>query len=122
MSQDVVHRVDGALLWVGRAIDEPADSRQHHRAGTHRAGLERDIERDRFQPPGLRQSSRLVEHEHLRVRGRVGGRFDQVVGFGKEVAVADQDGTHRNLTNRGGAAGLRQRALNVMYIVVLTGR
>jgi hypothetical protein len=53
---------------------------------------------------------------------RVGRRLDQVVSFSKHGAVADKDGADRNFSDGGSAAGLRERTLHVVDIVVLTGR
>jgi hypothetical protein len=44
------------------------------------------------------------------------------VSFGEHGAVADQDGTDRDLADGGGVASLRQRALHVVDVVMLTGR
>jgi hypothetical protein len=44
------------------------------------------------------------------------------VRFRQDRAIADEDGTHRDFPDGGGAASLRQRALHVMDVVVLTGR
>src|ERR1700738_1451441 len=46
VSQDVVDRVDRALLGVGGTVDQPGDARQYHRASAHGAGLEGDVKRD----------------------------------------------------------------------------
>ena len=121
MSQDVVHRIHRALLRVRGPVDEPLDPRQHHRAGAHRARLQRDVNRDPFQPPRLRHPGGLVEHQHLGMGGGVGGGFDQVVGFGQDRTIADQHRTDRHLTDGRGAAGLRQGTFHVMGVVRRTG-
>src|SRR5437870_1598025 len=117
MTQHVVHRIDRALLWIGGAVDEPADPRQHHGTGAHRAGLQGDVERDAFQPPGLGQPGGLVEDQHLGMRRRVGRRLDQVVGFGEDGTVADQNGADRDFPDGGRVSGPRPAALEAVRAI-----
>src|SRR4051812_42455282 len=49
---DPVQAVARPGLGIGRAIDDAGNPRLDQGAGTHRARLERDVERTAFQPPG----------------------------------------------------------------------
>ena len=51
IAQQPVQAFDRARLGIDGAVNDERDSGLHHGAGTHRAGLERDIQRAVFQPP-----------------------------------------------------------------------
>src|SRR6266481_3696771 len=73
-----------AFCIVGGEI-EPADPRQADRRGTHRAGLQRNVEIATAEPLCPEPRGTLAQHQHLGMRGRVVVALDPVAGSGDDV-------------------------------------
>ena len=69
----VVERECGAGAAILRPVDQTAESSEHCRPGTHRAGLERDVERAVVEPPASQLGRRSLKRQNLGVGGRIAG-------------------------------------------------
>ena len=101
--------IDRPALRVGRAVIEPADAGERHRAGAHGARLERHIEVAGCEPLGTEQARGRADRHHLGVRGRIGLHQCAVAGPRHHRAVMDDDATDRHLARFAGGASLVER-------------
>ena len=83
LAEDVEDAAGGAGLGVGGAEDDGGDAGEDDRAGAHRAGLERDVERRRRQPPAAERLGGGADREDLGVGGRVAAQLALVAGGGE---------------------------------------
>ena len=106
LAEHVEDAPGGARLRVGRRVDDPGNAGEDDRAGAHRAGLQRHIDRRIRNPPPAEPPRRGSEREDLRVSRRVGAQLALVAG-GREDLVGPSD--HR--PDRCLAAGARDLGL-----------
>ena len=66
-----LRRLDRARLRLGRAVDQRADPRVHHRADAHQARLDRHIQRRARQPVVAEPRRRGPQRHDLGVRRRI---------------------------------------------------
>lgn len=101
---------DRAALWIVCREHQSFDARQADRAGAHRAGLERDVERRSRQPLIAELRGSGAQHELLGVRGRVPPLNNAIAVGGQHHAVAGQQhGTDRYFAASGSGLGFLER-------------
>ena len=92
VADDVVKTPAGAGLRVGAAVDKPVEPGQDQRAGAHRAGFERDVDRAAVQSPQAQGRRGLGQGDDLGVGGRVLELLALVVGLGDDAVLVDDHG------------------------------
>ncbi len=104
-------RVDGAALGIRSAVVKPADAGERHRAGAHRAWLERHIKIAAIEPLIAERPGRGADREQFGMRGRIMVTDGAVARLGDDLAISHHDAADRNLA--GGLRGTRLRQRRV---------
>jgi hypothetical protein len=120
--QDLVQRSRRPSFGIGRAINDARDSRQHYSPGTHRAGLERYVQRAMLESPIAQRIRRLRNREHFGVRGRIVKLFTLIVRRPDYPVVAPEwimpydDSADWHFVLGASGLGLAQRLPHVMLV------
>ena len=85
------HRCAGAAVFVERAVYDALQAGSDHRARTHRAGFERDVQRAVRKPPVFPVSCRFLDREDLGVSSRTVLCFADIVTAPDHFAVFVRD-------------------------------
>ena len=106
-----------AGLGVGGADDDAVDARLDKSAGTHLAGLERDVHRAALEAPVAELAAGLADRDDLGVRERGVRREAAVEAAPDDPAVTDDDTADRDLAESHCALGLVDRFAHEKRIV-----
>ena len=112
MVEHLQHRTSRTRLWITGAIHEARESRVHHGAGTHGAGLDGDEHLATHQPVIAKSSRCLAKRNDFRVAGRVVIEQVAIVGGGQNPAILDYQSANRHLAGFGALSGLFQGQLH----------
>jgi hypothetical protein len=91
------HAAGRAGLRIAGAEDDAGDARVHDRAGAHRAGLQRHVERAVRQPVVAAALAGIAQRHHLGMGGRVVAADGLVEAAADDLAVENHHGAHRHL-------------------------
>ena len=106
-----------AAARIGCRVYDSGYPGMNQRARTHRARLQRDIERRVRQPLVAERGSGSAEDEHFGVGARIMPRDRRIARFGEYLpSLANEYRAHWDLAFFGGAASERQRTLHVARI------
>src|SRR5262249_34852541 len=118
----VQHRPARTELGITWPEHEPAETAELNRAGAHRAGLERDIDRRVGETPVAERRARRPDRQNLGVRGRVVRRFGAIVPAPEDAAFEHDHRPDRHLSLFGGAPRLVERDAHPPLVLVVGWR
>lgn len=83
---------------VSRAVDDLRNAGLYNRTGTHRTGLQGDVQAAIQQTPGSERAAGLTDSYHLRMGGCIEGGLAKIEAAPYNFISADNDGPDRDLT------------------------
>jgi hypothetical protein len=117
-----VHEVKNAAgctcFWIGGSVDQMADSGIDDRTRTHRAGFKGDHQCALVKTPTSYVEGGITKSKDFGVGGGIAGQFAFVVTGGNDVAVMNDNRTHRNIIMSEGGGSLVKGNLHPLLILI----
>jgi membrane-bound lytic murein transglycosylase F len=109
-------RADRAAAGIVSAVNQFGDASLNHRAGAHRAGLERDVEGRAGKAVVGQSVGGFAEDDDFRVSRGVIVADGAIAGASKNLVIVYEDGADRDFSGAGGGAGLFDGELHVVEV------
>ncbi len=103
--EDFEAGTDGTALGIVSAVDEAGDAGLNDGAGTHAAGLDRDVECGAGQPIVLERSSRFADHDDFGVGRGIAVPDSAVAGASQNIAAVNDESSDGDFASCGRSAG-----------------
>ena len=117
LSWNIKDRSASTGFWIPRSEYKPRNARLHDRSGTHRARLQRDIERRLGEPPCPQPFGSFSDHDHFRMRCRILRNLPVVVSGRDDFVVVHEDCADRDFSYVRGKSSLLESQLHVVRII-----
>jgi len=114
--EDFETRADGATARIVGAVDEFCNAGLDHGAGTHRAGLERDVHRGAGKTIVGEKAGAFTEGNDFGVSGGVVVADRAIAGLRDDFVFTDEEGTDRNFSGGSGGASFVKSELHEIEI------
>ena len=121
LREHVHHAAGCARLGVGRAVDDVRNAGQDDRAGAHRAGLERDVERRQRQAPAPELGRGLAQDQDLGVGSGILAQLALVPRLRQDLAVPSEDRPDGDVPVGSRALGAAKRQEHQLPIAIGEG-
>jgi hypothetical protein len=112
--QDLERGAASARLGVGRAINQPPNSRLHDGSHAHRTRLNCNIKGGAWETVVAELARRPAQGQDLGVRGGIVQMERPVMSAGDDASFADHDSAHRNFVFARGSKGLTEGRPHVL--------